>query len=204
MQARQGQRQVLFLTGEPGIGKTAVVEAWTAQVRQDPAVWVATGQCRESYGLGEPYLPILEALGQLCRGPDGGTPGPPAAPARPHLAGAAALAPHAGGPGVLAARTAGDDAGADAARVCRTDRDAHRRDPAGPHSRRSALERPRHAGPAGAPGAAPRPGPAAAGGDVPPGRDDGAESSAAPSRPDLAAGGPCGGLCPCPPWTRTP
>jgi predicted ATPase len=75
-QARQGQRQILFLTGEPGIGKTAVVETFTAEVRQEPAVWVATGQCRESYGLGEPYLPILEALGQLCRGPTGERLGP--------------------------------------------------------------------------------------------------------------------------------
>jgi predicted ATPase/DNA-binding winged helix-turn-helix (wHTH) protein len=75
-QARQGQRQVLFLTGEPGIGKTAVVEAFVAHVRQDPAVWVAAGQCIEHYGPGEPYLPILEALGQLCRGPAGAHLGP--------------------------------------------------------------------------------------------------------------------------------
>jgi hypothetical protein len=34
-------------------------------------VWLASGQCVEHYGLGEPYLPILEALGQLCRGPAG-------------------------------------------------------------------------------------------------------------------------------------
>src|SRR5262245_21399459 len=48
-QARQGQRQVLFLTGEPGMGKTAVVEAFAAQVRQDPAVRVVIGQCLEQY-----------------------------------------------------------------------------------------------------------------------------------------------------------
>jgi DNA-binding winged helix-turn-helix (wHTH) protein len=70
-QARQGQRQVRFILGEPGIGKTAVVETFVAQARQDPAVWVATGQCIEHYGQGEPYMPVLEALGQLCRGPEG-------------------------------------------------------------------------------------------------------------------------------------
>jgi predicted ATPase len=70
-QARQGQRQVCFLTGEPGIGKTAVVEAFGAQLTTDPTVWLASGQCVEHYGLGEPYLPILEALGQLCHGPAG-------------------------------------------------------------------------------------------------------------------------------------
>ena len=30
---------------------------------------MARGQCTEHYGEGEPYLPLLEALGQLCRGP---------------------------------------------------------------------------------------------------------------------------------------
>ena len=70
-QARQGVRQLLFLTGEPGIGKTAVVEAFAAQLTNDPTVLLASGQCVEHYGLGEPYLPVLEALGQLCRGPAG-------------------------------------------------------------------------------------------------------------------------------------
>jgi len=70
-QARQGMRQLLFLTGEPGIGKTAVVETFAAQLTTDPTVWLASGQCVEHYGLGEPYLPVLEALGQLCRGPAG-------------------------------------------------------------------------------------------------------------------------------------
>ena len=70
-QARQGVRQFLCLTGEPGIGKTAVVEAFTAQLTTDPTVRLASGQCVEHYGLGEPYLPVLEALGQLCHGPAG-------------------------------------------------------------------------------------------------------------------------------------
>ena len=30
---------------------------------------MARGQCVEYYGEGEPYLPLLEVLGQLCRGP---------------------------------------------------------------------------------------------------------------------------------------
>ena len=70
-QVRQGQRQVVFVTGEPGIGKTAVVEAFMAQISTDPTVWLAQGQCVEQYGTGEAYLPILEALGQLCQLPHG-------------------------------------------------------------------------------------------------------------------------------------
>ena len=70
-QACQGQRQVFWVTGEAGIGKTAVVEAFAAEVAADPAVWLAHGQCVEHYGTDEPYLPILEALGRLCRTPRG-------------------------------------------------------------------------------------------------------------------------------------
>jgi DNA-binding winged helix-turn-helix (wHTH) protein/tetratricopeptide (TPR) repeat protein len=70
-QARQGRRQVVWVTGEAGIGKTAVVEAFRATVAIDPAVWLAAGQCVEHYGTGEAYLPVLEALGQLCRGAGG-------------------------------------------------------------------------------------------------------------------------------------
>jgi DNA-binding winged helix-turn-helix (wHTH) protein/predicted ATPase len=70
-QAQHGARQVLFVTGEPGIGKTTVVDAFLAQIIGEPDVWLARGQCIESYGTGEAYLPVLEALGQLCRGPDG-------------------------------------------------------------------------------------------------------------------------------------
>ena len=56
------------MTGEPGIGKTAVVEAFLERVAADPRVWIAQGQCVETYGTSEPYLPVLDALGRLCRG----------------------------------------------------------------------------------------------------------------------------------------
>jgi len=69
--AQQGTRQVVLVTGEPGIGKTAVVETFVAQVATHTPVWVAYGQCVEQYGTAEAYLPILEALGDLCRGPGG-------------------------------------------------------------------------------------------------------------------------------------
>jgi DNA-binding winged helix-turn-helix (wHTH) protein/predicted ATPase len=69
--ARNGQRQIVFVTGEPGIGKTTAVATFVAQVATDPHLWVARGQCVEQYGAGEPYLPVLEAVGRLCRGPGG-------------------------------------------------------------------------------------------------------------------------------------
>ena len=69
--AARGTRQVVFVTGEPGIGKTAVVDGFLAAADGADGVWTARGQCVEHYGSGEAYLPVLEALGQLCRQPGG-------------------------------------------------------------------------------------------------------------------------------------
>jgi DNA-binding winged helix-turn-helix (wHTH) protein/predicted ATPase len=68
-QARAGNRQVVFVTGGPGSGKTALAEAVLRQAGADGRVLTAAGQCFEQYGAGEAYLPILDALGRLGRGP---------------------------------------------------------------------------------------------------------------------------------------
>ena len=66
-----GQRQVVLVTGEPGIGKTTLVKAFLDQLQDRGDLWLTWGQCIEPYGAGEAYLPVLEALGRLGRGPDG-------------------------------------------------------------------------------------------------------------------------------------
>lgn len=67
-----GDRRLVFVTGEPGIGKTTIIESFVAQIRGGGRAAVALGQCVEHRGAGEPYLPVLEALGRLCRQePDG-------------------------------------------------------------------------------------------------------------------------------------
>jgi DNA-binding winged helix-turn-helix (wHTH) protein/tetratricopeptide (TPR) repeat protein len=70
--ARAGQRQVVFVSGEPGIGKTTLVRAFLDQIQDAGDIWVASGQCIEPYGAGEAYLPFLEALRRIARGPGGG------------------------------------------------------------------------------------------------------------------------------------
>ena len=60
---------MVFLTGEAGIGKTTLVDAFVAQVAATEEVWLGQGQCIEQYGAGEAYLPVLEALGRLCHAP---------------------------------------------------------------------------------------------------------------------------------------
>ncbi len=66
-----GARQMVFITGEPGVGKTTVVDMLLERLRSTGEWWIGRGQCLEQYGEGEAYLPVLEALGQICRGPGG-------------------------------------------------------------------------------------------------------------------------------------
>jgi DNA-binding winged helix-turn-helix (wHTH) protein/tetratricopeptide (TPR) repeat protein len=67
--ALAGQRQIVFVVGEPGIGKTSLVDAFHRASAARPGVGVARGQAVEGFGGKEPYYPLLEALGLLARGP---------------------------------------------------------------------------------------------------------------------------------------
>src|SRR5262245_51312083 len=62
-----GQRQIVFVTGDAGIGKTTVVEAFLERTAGRGAFWLARGQCVEQHGPGEAFMPVLEGLGRLCR-----------------------------------------------------------------------------------------------------------------------------------------
>jgi DNA-binding winged helix-turn-helix (wHTH) protein/tetratricopeptide (TPR) repeat protein len=68
--ARRGQRQVVFVTGEAGIGKTTLVDVFQQRAARHPSLRIARGQCVESFGSKEAYYPMLEAVGQLTRGAD--------------------------------------------------------------------------------------------------------------------------------------
>ncbi len=70
--AEAGARQIVLVSGEAGVGKTAVADAFLADAAARPGVRVARGQCIESYGAAEAFLPWLDALGSLCRTPRGG------------------------------------------------------------------------------------------------------------------------------------
>ena len=69
---RAGERQVVLVTGEAGIGKSTLVDVWVGGLRQREDVWFGRGQCIEHSGAGEPYLALIEALRKLCSGPAGG------------------------------------------------------------------------------------------------------------------------------------
>ena len=69
--ANSGKRQTVFVTGEPGIGKTTLVEAFLRSLPPTDDVIAAHGQCIEQFGAGEAYMPVLDALERLCNGPNG-------------------------------------------------------------------------------------------------------------------------------------
>ena len=67
----RGQRRVIFVTGEAGIGKTTLVDVFHQRAARNANMRIARGQCVEGFGGKEAYYPMLEALGQLTRGADG-------------------------------------------------------------------------------------------------------------------------------------
>jgi DNA-binding winged helix-turn-helix (wHTH) protein/predicted ATPase len=63
-------RRVVVVSGEPGVGKTLLVDAMAAHWRSS-GLRLLTGQCVEYRGAGEPYLPLLEALAEAAMQPYG-------------------------------------------------------------------------------------------------------------------------------------
>jgi DNA-binding winged helix-turn-helix (wHTH) protein len=62
--AVSGRRQLVWISGEAGVGKSTVIERFIGEVGEANC---AHGQCVEQYGQGEPHLAILEALTGLSR-----------------------------------------------------------------------------------------------------------------------------------------
>ena len=69
-QAIDGSGRIVFITGEPGIGKTSLGDEFLKRARaRFPGLSVSRGRCVEQYGTGEAYLPFLDAVGSLLEGP---------------------------------------------------------------------------------------------------------------------------------------
>ena len=69
-QAIEGSGRVVFITGEPGIGKTSLSDEFLRRVRkQQPGLLISRGRCVEQYGTGEAYLPFLDSMGELLQAP---------------------------------------------------------------------------------------------------------------------------------------
>jgi len=69
----RGERRVVFVAGEAGIGKTALVDAFCREIEEREEARVGRGQCVQGVGGTEEYYPVAEALSRLCAGRDGET-----------------------------------------------------------------------------------------------------------------------------------
>ena len=66
-QALAGHGRVVFVTGEAGEGKTALVQAFAHRALQKhPSLIPACGNCNAYTGVGDPYLPFREILEMLA------------------------------------------------------------------------------------------------------------------------------------------
>jgi DNA-binding winged helix-turn-helix (wHTH) protein/tetratricopeptide (TPR) repeat protein len=70
--ALRGERQVVFVTGDAGIGKTTFVNLFVQRAELLEDVQIALGQCIEGFGGQEAYYPIIEVIDQLIRVSDDG------------------------------------------------------------------------------------------------------------------------------------
>ena len=67
--ALQGQAQVVFVKGEAGSGKTALLQAFMRQsMTAHPDLVVGWGICNAFFGQGDPYLPFRDVLNMLAGG----------------------------------------------------------------------------------------------------------------------------------------
>jgi DNA-binding winged helix-turn-helix (wHTH) protein len=66
--ARHGERQIVQISGDAGIGKTALIDEFQQEASLGaPDLLLGRGQCIDKYGDVEPYYPVLEALSELLR-----------------------------------------------------------------------------------------------------------------------------------------
>jgi predicted ATPase len=70
-EADAGRGSLVCVAGEPGIGKTTLVEGFLDELADGGGRLVARGHCSERLADTEAYLPVLDALGDLLRGPAG-------------------------------------------------------------------------------------------------------------------------------------
>lgn len=64
--ALKGQNQLVFITGGPGRGKTALLENFAQQaMEENPSLLVASSRCYAHSGGGNPFLPFRDLMGML-------------------------------------------------------------------------------------------------------------------------------------------
>ena len=69
-QAQQGRGDVVCISGDVGVGKTALIDAFLDDLKRDGQTFhLARGRCSESFTEGEPFMPWIESLSALAQEP---------------------------------------------------------------------------------------------------------------------------------------
>jgi predicted ATPase/DNA-binding winged helix-turn-helix (wHTH) protein len=64
-------RQIVLISGDVGMGKAALIDAFISEWAADGKIAIARGQCVQGIAAREQYYPVLEALAHLCASADG-------------------------------------------------------------------------------------------------------------------------------------
>lgn len=65
--AMTGERQLVFINGEAGIGKSALADTFFKQVLPDRGMLSGQGQCIERRGTVDAFMPFIDALVDACK-----------------------------------------------------------------------------------------------------------------------------------------
>ena len=65
--ALTGERQLVFINGEAGIGKSALADTFFKQVLPDRVMLSGQGQCIERRGTVDAFMPFIDALVDACK-----------------------------------------------------------------------------------------------------------------------------------------
>ena len=72
-EASHSRRQLVFVTGDAGIGKTSLCEAFLRLASTRHPLRAASAQCNRTIGPSEPYHPLVDVLTRLVRSSDDGS-----------------------------------------------------------------------------------------------------------------------------------
>jgi DNA-binding winged helix-turn-helix (wHTH) protein len=70
-EAFSGHPRTVLVSADAGLGKTTLLDLLLRDLTENSEALIGRGQCIEQHGIGEPYMPVLGALDEICRGPRG-------------------------------------------------------------------------------------------------------------------------------------
>lgn len=67
---QRGERRLVLVSGDAGLGKSALIETWCTATEASSDARIVVGRCLDQTGNVEAYSPFLDAIGRMVSGPD--------------------------------------------------------------------------------------------------------------------------------------